>query len=93
MPLPPADAVHVHELDLTRPRADALTSAELRRAEQRGAQWANTRAALRETLARYIRDEVIAAMDGVRDVADRLERIVADDLWPLPRYSEILFIK
>ena len=32
-------------------------------------------------------------MDGVREVADRLERIVADDLWPLPRYSEILFIK
>jgi glutamine synthetase len=26
-------------------------------------------------------------------VADRLERIVAEDLWPLPRYSEILFIK
>ncbi|HEY0632442.1 MAG TPA: glutamine synthetase III [Thermoleophilaceae bacterium] len=43
--------------------------------------------------ARYIRDEVIPAMDGVREVADRLERIVAEDLWPLPRYSEILFIK
>jgi 4'-phosphopantetheinyl transferase len=54
MPLPPPDEVHVHELDLTRPRADALTSAELRRAEQRGALWANTRAALRATLARYL---------------------------------------
>src|SRR3954467_6565218 len=43
--------------------------------------------------AKYIRDEVIPAMDGVREVADRLERIVADDLWPLPRYAEILFIK
>jgi glutamine synthetase len=43
--------------------------------------------------AKYIRDEVIPAMDGVREVADRLERVVADDLWPLPRYSEILFIK
>ena len=32
-------------------------------------------------------------MDGVREVADRLERIVAEDVWPLPRYSEILFIK
>ena len=30
---------------------------------------------------------------AVRDVADRLERIVADDLWPLPKYSEMLFIK
>jgi glutamine synthetase len=43
--------------------------------------------------AKYIRDQVIPAMDGVREVADRLERIVADDLWPLPRYAEILFIK
>ena len=34
-----------------------------------------------------------AAMDGVRAIADRLERIVADDLWPLPKYSEMLFIK
>ena len=43
--------------------------------------------------AKYMRDVVIPAVDGVREVADRLERIVADDLWPLPRYSEILFIK
>ena len=40
-----------------------------------------------------MRDEVLPAMDGVRDVADPLERIVADDLWPLPKYSEMLFIK
>ncbi|MEA2340703.1 MAG: glutamine synthetase [Solirubrobacteraceae bacterium] len=43
--------------------------------------------------ALYMRDTVIPAMDGVRTVADRLEKIVADDLWPLPKYSEILFIK
>jgi glutamine synthetase len=43
--------------------------------------------------ATYMRDKVIPAMDGVRTVADRLERIVADDLWPLPKYSEMLFIK
>ncbi len=41
----------------------------------------------------YMRDTVIAAMDDVRDVADRLEKLVADDLWPLPKYSEMLFIK
>jgi glutamine synthetase len=44
-------------------------------------------------LANYIRDTVIPAMDGVREVADRLERIVDSELWPLPRYSEILFIR
>jgi glutamine synthetase len=43
--------------------------------------------------AKYLRDEVIPAMDATREVADTLERIVADDLWPLPKYSEMLFIK
>jgi glutamine synthetase len=43
--------------------------------------------------AKYMRDKVIPAMAGVREVADRLERVVADDLWPLPKYSEMLFIK
>jgi glutamine synthetase len=46
---------------------------------------------LKEAL--YMRDTVIPAMEDVRDVADRLEKIVADDLWPLPKYSEMLFIK
>jgi glutamine synthetase len=43
--------------------------------------------------SKYMRDKVIPAMDGVRAVADRLESVVADDLWPLPKYSEMLFIK
>jgi glutamine synthetase len=41
----------------------------------------------------YMRDAVIPAMTAVREAADKLERMVADDLWPLPKYSEILFIK
>jgi glutamine synthetase len=32
-------------------------------------------------------------MNEVRAIADKLEKLVADDLWPLPKYSEILFIK
>jgi glutamine synthetase len=43
--------------------------------------------------AGYMLNTVIPAMNAVRDVADQLEKIVADDLWPLPKYSEILFIK
>src|SRR3954452_22964339 len=43
--------------------------------------------------AKYMRDSVLTAMTDVRAACDRLERIVADDLWPLPRYSEMLFIK
>ncbi len=44
-------------------------------------------------LAVHARDEQLAAMAAVRVVADKLERIVADDLWPLPTYAEMLFIK
>jgi glutamine synthetase len=44
-------------------------------------------------LAKYMRDTVVPAMQATREVADKLERIVADDLWPLPKYSEMLFIK
>jgi glutamine synthetase len=44
-------------------------------------------------LAEYARDHQLAAMATVREAADALERVVADDLWPLPKYSEILFIK
>jgi glutamine synthetase len=43
--------------------------------------------------AKYMHDTILPAMDAVRVCADKLERIVADDLWPLPKYSEILFIK
>jgi len=43
--------------------------------------------------AKYVQTEVFGAMGKVREIADRLERIVPDDLWPLPKYSEILFIK
>jgi len=43
--------------------------------------------------AKYMHDTVLPAMGEVRVVADTLEKIVADDLWPLPKYSEILFIK
>jgi glutamine synthetase len=44
-------------------------------------------------LAIYARDNQLAAMVKVREAADKLEKVVADDLWPLPKYSEILFIK
>ncbi len=43
--------------------------------------------------AKYMRDRAVPAMEAVRTTADKLEKIVADDLWPLPKYSEILFIK
>ena len=43
--------------------------------------------------AAYMRDTVLPAMEAVRQAGDALERVVADDLWPLPKYSEMLFIR
>jgi glutamine synthetase len=44
-------------------------------------------------LAVHARDGQLEAMAEVRAAADKLERVVADDLWPLPKYEEMLFIK
>ena len=38
-------------------------------------------------------NEICSLMDEVRAHADVLEAEVADDLWPLPKYREMLFIK
>ncbi len=42
--------------------------------------------------AQHLHDEVLPAMAAVRLAADTLEGIVADDLWPLATYQEMLFI-
>ncbi|HEX2129823.1 MAG TPA: glutamine synthetase III [Solirubrobacterales bacterium] len=44
-------------------------------------------------LAEYARDNQLAAMASLREAADKLEKVVPDDLWPLPKYSEILFVR
>jgi len=43
--------------------------------------------------AAYMRDKVLTAMIAVREIADTLEGIVADDMWPLPKYQEMLFVR
>jgi len=42
--------------------------------------------------AAAFRDRVLPAMNTVREAADVLEGIVGDELWPLPKYREILFL-
>ena len=44
-------------------------------------------------LAIHARDKQLAAMERVREASDKLEKIVPDDLWPLPKYAEMLFIR
>jgi glutamine synthetase len=38
-------------------------------------------------------DVLCPLMLAVRSHADALELVVSDDLWPLPKYQEMLFIK
>ncbi|MCU1452832.1 MAG: glnA [Acidimicrobiales bacterium] len=42
--------------------------------------------------ARHAADDHLPAMLAVRAAADALEGMVADDLWPLPTYQEMLYI-
>lgn len=42
--------------------------------------------------ATHARDVLLPAMAAVRTAADSLESVVADDLWPLPTYQEMLYI-
>jgi len=44
-----------------------------------------------EAEARAFVDEVIPAQEALRLVADELETLVDDELWPLPKYRELLF--
>ena len=60
----------------------ALEKANAARSSWRGWSW------------RYPCPRRAAGGDGdVREAADKLEKVVADDLWPLPKYEEMLFIK
>lgn len=42
--------------------------------------------------AKYFADTVVDLLAEVREAADELERLVPDELWPLPKYSEMLFV-
>ncbi len=43
--------------------------------------------------ARAYRDKVLCYFDSIRYHVDKLEMLVDDELWPLPKYRELLFIK
>jgi glutamine synthetase len=46
-----------------------------------------------ESKAEHMRKNVIPAMNEVRAVVDRLEKVMPDDLWPVPTYRDMLLIK
>ena len=67
-------------------RPDRERSATLEKANR-------TRTGSRASSWRVRARQPARAMAEVREVADKLEKVVADDLWPLPKYSEILFVR
>ncbi|MBN1551589.1 glutamine synthetase III, partial [bacterium] len=42
--------------------------------------------------AKFFSDQIVDLLEEARKPVDRLESLVPDDLWPLPKYSEMLFI-
>ena len=46
-----------------------------------------------EKHAKYMRDTVVPQMGTLRELGDQLELMVPHELWPLPTYREMLFIK
>jgi glutamine synthetase len=42
--------------------------------------------------AKHAQEKLLPAMTVIRTAADALEAVVADDLWPLPTYQEMLYI-
>ena len=44
-------------------------------------------------MANAYHDFVIPYFDVIRDHVDKLELLVDDELWPLPKYRELLFMK
>lgn len=43
--------------------------------------------------ANHTRDTLLPAMLFARTISDQLETLVAEDLWPLPSYTDMLFIR
>ncbi|KAG0170281.1 hypothetical protein DFQ30_002668 [Apophysomyces sp. BC1015] len=42
-----------------------------------------------EALALFASEKILPSMEAVRELADKLEQLVADKLWPLPKYTEL----
>jgi len=46
-----------------------------------------------EKHAKYMRDKIVPAMAKLREVGDEIELLTPHEIWPLPTYREMLFVK
>jgi glutamine synthetase len=79
----------------TRKLLDRMTGLvdELRARTEKLAKHLDHTAASSEKHARFMRDSVVPAMAALRDIGDQIELLTPHELWPLPTYREMLFIK
>ena len=49
--------------------------------------------ACRASQSHFMREQVVPAIERVREIVDALEGLVDDEVWPLPTYQEMLFIR
>jgi glutamine synthetase len=77
----------------TAQKVATLTKSMMDTVGKLGAALSNHDFANTEAHMQYLANTVRPLMDEVRQSADALEGEVADDLWPLPTYQEMLFIK
>ena len=96
-------AIGLPLLDAMLPRAraeakkmlDRVTSLvdELRQRTDKLANALDEHAPNAEKHAKFMRDTIVPAMTALRDTGDQIELVVPHELWPLPTYREMLFIK
>jgi glutamine synthetase len=43
--------------------------------------------------ARFVCDKILPEMSLVRQISDQIEESIPSDIWPLPTYTEMLFIR
>jgi glutamine synthetase len=43
--------------------------------------------------AKYMRDKIVPAMSKLREIGDEIEVLTPHEIWPLPTYREMLFVK
>ena len=46
-----------------------------------------------EKHAKYMRDKIVPAMSKLREIGDEIEVLTPHEIWPLPTYREMLFVK
>jgi glutamine synthetase len=73
----------------------AGVDAQIKKAERIGdliTSMANCNSALEAATKAQNPKKIISCMKNLRETADALEELISDEYWPLPKYSEMLFV-